>query len=380
MYIELNKRLAFSQHINVDAQTQLLTAWLLNLYDKSRLSRIKVISFKIALTTMCAGKLTDKIKCNLNLVFQSSLIFAKFIPFYFVDIFNQISDPTKNCLVPYKFEIYLKELLVLPTSVFEEPSFGYNENLSKSCFDLSSPVRLNDFLNVALSDLGPACFIWLNIFHRFTVVQSVQHPVTCSVCQRSHFNGFRYKCQKCRKYQLCQDCFWRGRVSGSHQLSHQMKEYTSYKSAAKQFSNTLKKSFFCKPTSKQTRQQLQQQQMLQQERQSQLLQPYRPVENFHHLSYQKQFDYEKSLSQQNSDVLASKLPCIENNSDYNLMYRAEPKQVSINGLSNGIVNDSVYSASNTLKRGSIKQSLNDSNFYAHNSESANKLLMQNQLM
>ncbi len=122
----------------------------------------------------------------------------------------------------------MKELLALPTSVFEEPSFGYNENLSKTCFDLSTPIRLNDFLNVALSDVGPACFIWLNIFHRFTIVQNVQHPVTCNVCQRSHFNGFRYKCQKCRKYQLCQDCFWRGRVSNSHQLTHQMKEYTSY--------------------------------------------------------------------------------------------------------------------------------------------------------
>lgn len=63
MYIELNKRLAYNQHINVESQTQLLTAWLLNLYDKNRLSRIKVISFKVALTTMCAGKLTDKIKC-----------------------------------------------------------------------------------------------------------------------------------------------------------------------------------------------------------------------------------------------------------------------------------------------------------------------------
>ncbi len=65
MYVELNKRLAYNQHINVENQTQLLTAWLLNLYDKNRLSRIKVISFKIALTTMCAGKLTDKMKCLL---------------------------------------------------------------------------------------------------------------------------------------------------------------------------------------------------------------------------------------------------------------------------------------------------------------------------
>ena len=60
------------------------------------------------------------------------------------------------------------------------------------------------------------------------LVQSVIHPVTCSACQRHNFIGFRYKCQKCRNYQLCQDCFWRGRTSGSHQSIHQMKEYTSY--------------------------------------------------------------------------------------------------------------------------------------------------------
>lgn len=89
-------------------------------------------------------------------------------------------------------------------------------------------MRIEDFLSVALSDVGPPCFIWLNIFHRFINVQSIVHPVTCSACERTNFIGFRYKCQKCRKYQLCQDCFWRGRISHSHQLTHQMKEYTSY--------------------------------------------------------------------------------------------------------------------------------------------------------
>lgn len=60
------------------------------------------------------------------------------------------------------------------------------------------------------------------------LVQNVIHPVTCNVCQRNTFIGFRYKCQKCRNYQLCQDCFWRGRISGAHRLTHQMKEYTVY--------------------------------------------------------------------------------------------------------------------------------------------------------
>ena len=131
-------------------------------------------------------------------------------------------------MIVQKFDLYLREVLALPKAVFEEPSFGYHEHLSRQCFDLNIPIRLEDFLSLILSDTAPACFIWLNIFHRFTLVQNVIHPVTCSACERTNFNGFRYKCQKCRKYQMCQDCFWRGRISQTHHLTHQMKEYTSY--------------------------------------------------------------------------------------------------------------------------------------------------------
>ena len=148
--------------------------------------------------------------------------------FCFLDIFALISDPTKNILVVSKFDAYLRDMLSLTKSVFEEPSFGYTSSLAHTCFDLSEPVTIDDFLSVALSDSGPPCFIWLNIFHRFTIVQHVEHPISCSACDKSKFNGFRYKCQKCKRYQLCQDCFWQGRVSHSHQLSHQMKEYSYY--------------------------------------------------------------------------------------------------------------------------------------------------------
>jgi hypothetical protein len=68
MYSQLNKRLAFNHHINVDNQTQLLLAWIFNLYDKNRLSKIKLISFKIALTILSDGKLIDKVKCKYNLL------------------------------------------------------------------------------------------------------------------------------------------------------------------------------------------------------------------------------------------------------------------------------------------------------------------------
>lgn len=57
-------------------------------------------------------------------------------------MFTQISEPSKNALIYHKFDIYLRELLVLPTSVFEEPSFGYNDTLAKQCFDFVSDICL----------------------------------------------------------------------------------------------------------------------------------------------------------------------------------------------------------------------------------------------
>jgi len=57
---------------------------------------------------------------------------------------------------------------------------------------------------------------------------AVFHPVQCDGCHRESFTGFRYRCQRCHNYQLCQDCFWRGRTSAHHSPDHQMKEYLSY--------------------------------------------------------------------------------------------------------------------------------------------------------
>lgn len=56
----------------------------------------------------------------------------------------------------------------------------------------------------------------------------VFHPVECSYCHSQSMMGFRYRCQQCHNYQLCQECFWKGHASGSHSNQHQMKEYTSW--------------------------------------------------------------------------------------------------------------------------------------------------------
>lgn len=123
---------------------------------------------------------------------------------------------------------------------------------------------LNMFLDAMMADPPPQCFVWLPLMHRLANVENgespvrslgsvplwsppvlrgecpdafltlgspcgpVFHPVECSYCRSESMMGFRYRCQQCHNYQLCQNCFWRGHASGSHSNQHQMKEHSSW--------------------------------------------------------------------------------------------------------------------------------------------------------
>lgn len=159
-------------------------------------------------------------------------------------IFSLISE-SSGVMVYGKYDLFLREVLKLPTAVFEGPSFGYTEQSAKSCFSQQKKVTLNSFLDTLMSDPPPQCLVWLPLLHRLANVENVFHPVECSYCHNESMMGFRYRCQQCHNYQLCQDCFWRGHASGSHSNQHQMKEYTSWKSPAKKLTNALSKSLSC---------------------------------------------------------------------------------------------------------------------------------------
>ncbi|XP_051879076.1 dystrobrevin alpha isoform X10 [Pristis pectinata] len=219
---QLNKRMPTTHQINVEQSISLLLNFLLAAYDGEGHGKISVFAVKVALATICGGKILDKLRY----------------------IFSQISD-SNGVMIYAKFDQFLREVLKLPTSVFEGPSFGYTEQASRSCFSQQKKVTLNSFLDTLMSDPPPQCLVWLPLMHRLANVENVFHPVECSYCHSESMMGFRYRCQQCHNYQLCQDCFWRGHASGSHSNQHQMKEYTSWKSPAKKLTNALSKSLSC---------------------------------------------------------------------------------------------------------------------------------------
>ncbi|XP_030764230.1 dystrobrevin beta-like isoform X3 [Sitophilus oryzae] len=224
LYHSLNKRAPPTQQAHVDVCSSLLLNWLLAAYATvDNVGKIRVFSIKIALATLCAGKLMDKLRY----------------------VFSQISD-TNGLLIQWRFNEYLQEVLALPAAVYESPTFSYTDTLAASIFNPNIKVTVNDFLDTMMSDPGPPCLVWLPLVHRIASVENVIHPVQCDACQRENFSGFRYRCQKCPHYTLCQDCFWRGRVSPPHNLDHQVKEYATF-SPTKTIGQSLRKSFRCVP-------------------------------------------------------------------------------------------------------------------------------------
>lgn len=245
LYHNLNKRLPTNQQVPVDSKAGLMLNWLLSAYTNDN-SGIRVFSIKVALAIMCAGKLVDKLRCK-KLHLMVSFIFHRFLPFP-TDIFSQISDGAGQ-LIHWKAIDFLREILALPAAVYESPTFRYEDGLENELFPIDSKLTVNDFIAAMVCEPGHACLVWLSLLHRLATVENVVHPTVCSSCQRENFAGFRYRCQnsRCHGYQLCQDCFWQGRTSASHQNDHEVKEYSCFKSPSKQIGHSLRKSFRCVP-------------------------------------------------------------------------------------------------------------------------------------
>ncbi|KAJ0008577.1 hypothetical protein NQD34_015992 [Periophthalmus magnuspinnatus] len=224
IYFQLNKRLPTTHQISVEQSIGLLLNFMVATYDSESHGKLTVFSMKCMLATMCGGKIVDKLRY----------------------IFSQISD-SSGVMVLAKFDQFLREVLKLPTAVFEGPSFGYTDHAVRTCFPQQKKIVLNTFLDVLMADPPPQCLVWLPLMHRLANVENVFHPVECSYCRSESMMGFRYRCQQCHGYQLCQSCFWRGHANGPHSNQHQMKEHSSWKSPAKKLSHAISKSLGCVP-------------------------------------------------------------------------------------------------------------------------------------
>eukprot|EP00794_Sanderia_malayensis_P014963 gene14963-16505_t len=225
IFFALHKRLPSTNDIDVESNIVSLTKWLMHAYDRANLGRIRILSVKVALTALCSGRLVDKLRY----------------------VFTQISDPN-GLLECSKFDEYLKEVLALPAAVGEEPSFTYNNDTWKEFFKPvgvleTKNTRMDQFLKSLMIEKTSGVLLWLHMLDKLTKTSAIQHDVKCKACGRKPFNGLRYKCLDCFNYQLCQDCFWRDKLSGSHLNSHDVREHNSWNKD--EMGISVRKKLFC---------------------------------------------------------------------------------------------------------------------------------------
>lgn len=109
-----------------------------------------------------------------------------------------------------KFCAFLKCLLQLACTVNESQFYQYDEQVAKTIFhtSLAPSLDLKSFIRLFYSTSSgpPPILSWFVIMHKMAQVEFVIHPIICSACSISNFTGFRYKCQKCYNFNLCQVC------------------------------------------------------------------------------------------------------------------------------------------------------------------------------
>ena len=183
-------------------------------------SHIKIRTAKIALATLCTGKLMDKLRY----------------------VFSQVSDSNGH-LVHSKFTQFLRDIMKIPAAVGEFTDGGSFVN--EVIFEPSEKINVNDFLETMMSDPGPQCLSWLLVLHRIINSEGVFHSATCGNCLLQGFHGLRYKSDR-SNYHLCQNCFWRGKIGVDH-LDDVFKEFNSYKSSSSGRAS-FKKNLQCIPS------------------------------------------------------------------------------------------------------------------------------------
>ena len=199
--------------LDVPVAIDLTLNWLLNLYDPSRTGYISALSLKVGLALLCCATREEK----------------------YVHMFELFASPTTRTVDARKLSKLIESCVRVPIYLGESESFGEPELIEKSIrncllnskYNPSHPnsIDLNDYLNWLKTE--PQFIIWLPVLHRLLISENTIHRVNCKLCGLKKIIGLRYRCLKCFKFNICQNCFLSGRHIREHEdpEKHPMQEY-----------------------------------------------------------------------------------------------------------------------------------------------------------
>ncbi|XP_077388222.1 dystrophin-related protein 2 isoform X2 [Festucalex cinctus] len=212
--------------VNVPLCVDMCLNWLLNVYDSARNGKMRVLSFKMGLVSLCNADVQEKYKY----------------------LFRQVS--ANGGLTDQRhLSLLLHEAIQIPRQLGEVAAFGGSnvEPSVRSCFRMASgksAIEVSHFLD--WMSLEPQSLVWLPVLHRVTAAESTKHQAKCYICKQCPIKGFRYRSLKQFNVDICQTCFLTGRTSKGKKLHYPIMEYytpTTSGEKMRDFAKTLKNKF-----------------------------------------------------------------------------------------------------------------------------------------
>ncbi|XP_068124435.1 dystrophin isoform X16 [Hyperolius riggenbachi] len=212
--------------VNVPLCVDMCLNWLLNVYDTGRTGRIRVLSFKTGIISLCKAHLEDKYRY----------------------LFKQVASSTGFC-DQRRLGLLLHDAIQIPRQLGEVASFGGSniEPSVRSCFQFANnKPEIEAALFLDWMRLEPQSMVWLPVLHRVAAAETAKHQAKCNICKECPIIGFRYRSLKHFNYDICQSCFFSGRVAKGHKMHYPMVEYctpTTSGEDVRDFAKVLKNKF-----------------------------------------------------------------------------------------------------------------------------------------
>ncbi|KAF3694053.1 Dystrophin-related protein 2 [Channa argus] len=212
--------------VNIPLCVDMCLNWLLNVYDSARNGKMRCLSFKMGLVSLCNADVQEKYKY----------------------LFRQVSG--QGGLTDQRhLSLLLHEAIQIPRQLGEVAAFGGSnvEPSVRSCFRMAPgkpAIEVSHFLE--WMSLEPQSMVWLPVLHRVAAAESTKHQAKCYVCKQCPIKGFRYRSLKQFNVDICQTCFLTGRTTKGKKLHYPIMEYytpTTSGEKMRDFAKTLKNKF-----------------------------------------------------------------------------------------------------------------------------------------
>ncbi|EPQ19100.1 Dystrophin [Myotis brandtii] len=164
------------------------------------------------------------------------------------DLFKQVASSTGFC-DQRRLGLLLHDSIQIPRQLGEVASFGGSniEPSVRSCFQFANnKPEIEAALFLDWMRLEPQSMVWLPVLHRVAAAETAKHQAKCNICKECPIIGFRYRSLKHFNYDICQSCFFSGRVAKGHKMHYPMVEYstpTTSREDVRDFAKVLKNKF-----------------------------------------------------------------------------------------------------------------------------------------